>query len=86
MKWVRPRVRPRLDGGSGAQAVSQQEYRGPVETSQGIEARSRQSVLAVWAWAWRILVALALVGLATFALYCLTGSLEKPAALYPGEN
>lgn len=39
-----------------------------------------------WGWIWRTLLLLTLIGVAIFALYCLTEALDPPpGALYPGD-
>jgi hypothetical protein len=86
MKWVGPSIGQPSDRWDGRRGFRQQTSREPVvEGNPSIPSVSYR-VRAVWAWAWRILLALALVSLATFALYSLTTAVEKPSALYPGEN
>ena len=38
-----------------------------------------------WGWLWPAALALLLMGLAVFVLYCLLGSLDQPTTLYPSD-
>ncbi len=49
-------------------------------------AAAHPAIRAAWTWVWRILLALALMSLATFVLYHMTSPLGHPAGFYPGDN